>query len=88
MRATVGILRLKKLQNNITNEHEMTLIKGPWFKGPMVYGIEFEKGIFFGCFAEMTTQFAKQTSTNISDVEKWLIRPEKWTYISTTTFVR
>jgi hypothetical protein len=58
------------------------------FKGPMVYGIEFEKVNFFGLFAKVTTQFSKQTSTNISDVEKWLNRPEKWTYVSTTAFFR
>jgi hypothetical protein len=58
------------------------------FKGPMVFGIEFVKVNLFGFFAEITSKFSKQTSPNISDVEIWLNRPAKWTYVSVTTFFR
>jgi hypothetical protein len=81
------------LQNNITNAHEIGLPLVNYiilneFNGPMVFGIPFEKVNFYSFFAKVSPKFSDQATSYISDCEKWLNRPEKWTYTSTTTFFR
>ena len=87
------MLRLKKLQNDITNAHEMGLPLINYlilhnFQGPMEFGIDFEKINFYGFYAEVTSQFTKQLGSKLTDVDIWLSRPEQLRFGSTTTFFR
>jgi hypothetical protein len=89
----VGTLRLKKLQNNITNAHEMGLPLINWillngFQGPIVFGINFVKINFYTFFAELSPLFSTMIQSKISDLEIWLNRPGRWKYVSTTKFFR
>jgi hypothetical protein len=89
----LGTLRLKKLQNNITNAHEMGMPLINWillheFVGPIVFGIKFVKINLFTMFAELSPIFSNQIRPKISDMEIWLNRPRRWELVSITKFFR
>ena len=84
---------MKKLQNNITNAHEMGLPLISWvlqhkFQGPIVFGIEFVKINLYTFFAELSPLFSIQISTKMTDLEIWLNRPLRWRNVSATKFFR
>jgi len=58
------------------------------FIGPIIFGIKFVKINLFTFFAQLSPCFSHQISSKLTDLEVWLNRPAKWTYVSTTKFFR